>query len=79
MAHSNQDIQVESNEDRLTVGVSDEELEAAASTTTHATMTFPSAPTVSVVFMCCGNEYPPENVSPAVLPRASATQRIKVA
>ena len=39
----------------LMAGVSDEELEAAASAIMHAAMTFPSAPTVSVVVLCFGN------------------------
>jgi hypothetical protein len=62
MGHSIR-VEVQSNADNLTAEISDEELEAAAITTTHAVMSFPSAPTVSVVFMCCGNEYPPENVT----------------
>lgn len=37
------------------------ELEAAARSTTYGAMTFPSAPTVSVVVLCCGNDYPSEN------------------
>jgi hypothetical protein len=28
----------------------------------HVAMTFPSAPTVSVVVLCCGNEYPSEKL-----------------
>jgi hypothetical protein len=61
MAHGSRDIAVQSDENNLTAGVSDEELEVAAITTRHAAMTFPSAPTVSVVVMCCGNEYSPQN------------------
>jgi hypothetical protein len=59
MGYSGQDIEVRSD---LTAGISDEELEAAASTTAHVAMTFPSAPTVSVVVLCCGNEYPSEKL-----------------
>jgi hypothetical protein len=54
MGHSGRDIEVGSD---LTAVVSDEELEAAAIKATHAAMTFPSAPTVSVLIMCCGTEY----------------------
>ncbi len=57
MSHSSTDVIVGRDEDNLTFGVSDEELEAAASMTTHAGMTFPSAPTVSILFACCGNDY----------------------
>jgi hypothetical protein len=48
-------------EDILTVDVSDEALEAAASTTNAlaAALSFPSAPTVSILIMCCGNNEPP--------------------
>ena len=48
---------VQGCEGDLTFAVSDEELEAAASPVTNAAMTFPSAPTVGVLFVCCGNEY----------------------
>jgi hypothetical protein len=68
MGDSGRDIEVRGD---LTAGVSDEELEAAARATTHAAMTFPSAPTLSVVVLCCGNEYASEN--PATLPHASET------
>jgi hypothetical protein len=71
MGHSSRGIEVQSDETNLTAEVSDEELEAAAITRTHAAMTFPSAPTVNIVFMCCGNEYQPEDLKPASLPRAS--------
>jgi hypothetical protein len=54
--------------------VSDEELEAAASTTTGAAMTFPSAPTVSVVVLCFGNEYPSENLNSGTSLHASEIQ-----
>jgi hypothetical protein len=67
MGHSIRDIEVRSNAGDLTAEISDEELEAAAITTTHAVMSFPSAPTVSVVFMCCGNEYPPEKRDTKIL------------
>jgi hypothetical protein len=59
MGDSGRDIEVRSD---LMAEVSDEELEAAARTTTHAAMTFPSASTVSVVVLCCGNEYPSEKL-----------------
>jgi hypothetical protein len=57
----------------LMAGVSDEELEAAASAIMHAAMTFPSAPTVSVVVLCYGNEYPAENLNSATSLHASET------
>jgi hypothetical protein len=41
----------------LTYEVSDEALEAAAGTTTGPAFTFAGAPTVSVLFACCGNDY----------------------
>ena len=68
MGDSGRDIEVRGD---LTAGVSDEELEAAARATTHAAMTFPSAPTLSVVVLCCGNEYPSENLNSATSLRAS--------
>jgi hypothetical protein len=36
--------------------VSDEALEAAASTMRNPAFSFPNAPTVSVLFACCGND-----------------------
>jgi hypothetical protein len=36
-------------------------------------MTFPSAPTVSVVVLCFGNEYPSENLNSATSLHASET------
>jgi hypothetical protein len=69
MGHSIRDVEVQSNAGNLTAEISDEELEAAAITTPHAVMSFPSAPTVSVVFMCCGNEYPHENVTQRSTPQ----------
>lgn len=63
MNHSSPDIEVQSDAGNLAPEISDEELEAAAITTPYAVMSFPSAPTLSVVFMCCGNERPPENVT----------------
>ena len=42
-------------QDILTLELSDEALEAAASM--HAAITFPAAPTVSVLVVCCGNDY----------------------
>ena len=46
-----------SDEAILTLEVSDEALEAAASRTVlaAAAMSFPNAPTVSIFIMCCGN------------------------
>jgi hypothetical protein len=61
MGHKGRDFEVQSDRGNLLAEVSDEELEAAAGSTTYAAMTFPSAPTVSVVVLCCGNEYPSEN------------------
>ena len=43
------------HDDSLVLEVPDEELEAAAGRTAHAAATFPSAPTVSVLILCCGN------------------------
>jgi hypothetical protein len=62
MGYSGQDIEVRSD---LTAGISDEELKPPASTTAHVAMTFPSAPTVSVVVLCCGIEYQSENLNSA--------------
>jgi len=47
----------ESDETLLAIEVSDEALEAAASQTRDgaAAMSFPNAPTVSILIMCCGN------------------------
>jgi len=45
-----------SDEDILAFDVSDAALEAAASALPGAAMSFPTAPTVSVLFACCGNE-----------------------
>jgi len=44
-----------SDEDILTFKVSDEALEAAASAPTGAAMSFPNAPTVNVLVVCCSN------------------------
>jgi hypothetical protein len=44
------------SEDILTLEVTDEELEVAASTTTGEAFTFAGAPTVSVLFACCSND-----------------------
>jgi len=68
MGDSGRDIEVRSD---LMAEVSDEELEAAASTTTPRRHDVPSAPTVSVVVLCCGNEYPSENLNSATSLRAS--------
>ena len=43
------------DEDFFTFTVSDDALEAAASPMAGAAMSFPNAPTVSIVFACCGN------------------------
>jgi len=45
-----------SDADILAFDVSDAALEAAASALPGAAMSFPTAPTVSVLFACCGNE-----------------------
>ena len=47
----------ESDEAVLGCEVSDEELEAAGSPTLNGAtaMSFPNAPTVSILIMCCGN------------------------
>ena len=45
------------DEDILAFDVADATLEAAAGTTTRgAAMSLPNAPTVSVLFTCCGND-----------------------
>ena len=43
-------------DDGLSLEVSDVELEAAAGETTPPAMTFPAAPTVSVLVLCCGSD-----------------------
>lgn len=50
-------IYVENDETILACDISDEALEAAASQTSDgaAAMSFPNAPTVSILVMCCGN------------------------
>jgi hypothetical protein len=47
----------ESDETLLALEVSDEALEVAASETRNglAVMSFPNAPTVSILIMCCSN------------------------
>jgi hypothetical protein len=45
----------ESDATLLALEVSDEALEAAASQIGVAVMSFPNAPTVSILIMCCGN------------------------
>jgi len=42
------------DEDLFAFEISDEALEAAAETTTKAAMSFVGAPTVSILFACCG-------------------------
>ena len=50
-------IFAEGDEDILGVDASDAALEAAASPTIRgAAFSFPNAPTVSVLFTCCGND-----------------------
>jgi len=44
------------DDDLLRFDVSDAELEAAADATRGAAMSFPGAPTVSVLVVCCSNE-----------------------
>lgn len=39
----------------LTPAVADDALEAAARPVAGAAMSFPNAPTVSILFACCGN------------------------
>jgi hypothetical protein len=46
----------QNDEDFFTISVSDDALEAAASPTAGAAMSFPNAPTVSILFACCGND-----------------------
>jgi hypothetical protein len=46
----------QSDDDILSFEVSDAELEAAASATRGAAMSFPGAPTVSILVVCCSNE-----------------------
>jgi hypothetical protein len=50
-------ICTESDATLLALEISDEALEAAASQTRNgaAAMSFPNAPTVSILIMCCGN------------------------
>jgi hypothetical protein len=86
MGPISRDIEVQGDKGNLMAEISDQELEAAASSTTYAAMTFPSAPTVSVVVLCCGNDYPSENTphkstvqsdpiqcpDPAIFPQMSA-------
>jgi hypothetical protein len=45
-----------SDEDILTIEVSDEALESAAHAATGAAMSLPAAPTVSILVVCCGND-----------------------
>ncbi len=45
-----------SDEQILTFEVSDAALEAAASALPGAAMSFPNAPTVNIVVVCCGND-----------------------
>jgi len=47
---------VQSDEDILSFDVSDEALEAAASAIPGAAMSFPNAPTVSIVIVCCSTD-----------------------
>jgi len=46
----------QSDGDILSFEVSDDALEAAARTPTGAAMSFPNAPTVNILVLCCGNE-----------------------
>jgi hypothetical protein len=46
----------QNDQDILAFEVSDEALEAAASTRAGAAMSMPAAPTVSIVVVCCGND-----------------------
>ena len=55
--NGNAKILEQNDEDSFAFEVSDEVLEAAASATPvpAAAMSFPSAPTVSILIMCCGD------------------------
>jgi hypothetical protein len=46
----------QSDEDILSFEVSDEALEAAATTRAVAALSMPAAPTVSILVLCCGND-----------------------
>jgi hypothetical protein len=51
------DTDCETNDERvLTFEISDAALEAAADVLPGAAMSFPNAPTVSILFACCGND-----------------------
>jgi hypothetical protein len=51
------DIDIEHGDEQiLTYEVSDAALEAAANTLPGAAMSFPNAPTVNIVVVCCGND-----------------------
>jgi hypothetical protein len=56
--NDNTKILEQSDEDILIFETSDEALEAAAATTpvAAAAMSFPNAPTVSILVICCGND-----------------------
>jgi len=56
--NDNTKIIEQSDEDILIFETSDEALEAAAATTpvAAAAMSFPNAPTVSILVICCGND-----------------------
>jgi hypothetical protein len=45
-----------SEDEILTFAIADAALEAAARTLPGAAMSFPNAPTVSILVMCCGND-----------------------
>jgi len=60
----------QSDEDLLVFEVSDEALEAAASPRTGPVMSFPNAPTVNVLIVCCGNDV---NAAPDAEPVRVAT------
>jgi len=53
--NDNADVSNRIDDDMLDCVVSDEALEAAASIAAGAAMSFPGAPTVNVLVMCCGN------------------------
>lgn len=55
MTYSNADSG-RGDEDILICEVSDAELEAAANAMPGAAMSFPNAPTVSILFACCSND-----------------------
>lgn len=56
MNHNAKDDPQLSDADILTCEISDAALEAAASAMPGAAMSFPNAPTISVLVVCCSND-----------------------